>query len=209
MRIEFNFSEQEKAEGYARYDQLLDELIAKGIDPVSGIYQILDREIAPAFTDKACGKGCCACCLQTVDIALPEFAVIMQHLKRKPPTEWKDVLSIAMKRANDWYRAFGQQFMLITKLEQTMAMNRSWRGQPCPFLSPSGTCSVYAARPQVCRIFRSSIRCTPTDGRGVKCFNTVVEWWSSERIIDLHNEVAGSFFTRPIQAFLLLMARQI
>lgn len=109
---------------------------------------------APAGgTGLQCRRGCTACCSQLFDITLLEAAYLSRHVRGLPPEKQAEL----QRRA----RAYRPQRQ---KLLQDRGGER-WAQQiegrlpleglrlPCPALDPDGACSVYEARPLVCRKF--------------------------------------------------------
>lgn len=85
----------------------------------------------------ACRSGCSHCCHQTVGITPLEGVAIVEHLRRTRPREELDVL----------------QSKLVQRVAETANLSASEQYSPefpCVFLA-DGACSIYEARPLVCR----------------------------------------------------------
>ena len=92
-------------------------------------------------TEPACKMGCDLCCRQAVRASIPEVLCVAVWLRNNKSAEEL----AAIKKAASAYRA---------KYEQADEPTRTACRDACPMLVNS-SCSVYEARPLVCRTFHS------------------------------------------------------
>lgn len=104
-------------------------------------------------TGLQCRRGCTACCSQLFDITLLEAAYISRHLRRLTPEK-----QVELRRRAEAYRPQRRR-LLAGRARERWAQRVVGRlpleglRLPCPALDPNGTCSIYEARPLVCRQF--------------------------------------------------------
>ena len=104
-------------------------------------------------TGLQCRRGCTACCSQLFDITLLEAAYISRHLRSLPPEKQAE-----LRRRAEAYRPERQK-LLEGRGRERWAQQVEGRlpleglRLPCPALDPDGACSIYEARPLVCRKF--------------------------------------------------------
>jgi uncharacterized protein len=95
----------------------------------------------------ACKRGCGHCCHIGVTVSKAEAEVIGRSIGRKvakPPAD--RVLDVADMMDTDDPRE------RLAKLKKQQAWLRdAYHGQACTFLSPLGACTIYEARPLICR----------------------------------------------------------
>jgi hypothetical protein len=109
---------------------------ASMIRAARAVHQEVEPLIARGQRQSACRKGCFFCCCQPVEASLPEVLLLADHLRRSlSPHEMT-----ALRMRIDAYEA-------------------SLRAEPdhgalCP-LNVAGACSVYEARPLLCRGFNA------------------------------------------------------
>lgn len=95
----------------------------------------------------ACGRGCSHCCHIGVTVSKAEAEVIGRSIGRKvakpPPSRVLDVAD---------YMDSPDPRERMAKLKKQQAWLRDeYHGQACTFLSPLGSCTIYEARPLICR----------------------------------------------------------
>lgn len=104
-------------------------------------------------TGLQCRRGCTACCSQLFDITLLEAAYISRHVRRLPPEKQSE-----LRRRAEAYRPQREK-LLEGRARERWAQEIEGRlpleglRLPCPALDPDGACSIYEARPLVCRKF--------------------------------------------------------
>lgn len=104
-------------------------------------------------TGLQCRRGCTACCSQLFDITLLEAAYISRHLRSLPPEKQAE-----LRRRAEAYRPQRRK-LLEGRARERWAQQIEGRlpleglRLPCPALDPDGACSIYEARPLVCRKF--------------------------------------------------------
>lgn len=100
-----------------------------------------------------CRRGCTACCSQLFDVTLLEAAYISRHLRRLPREKQTE-----LRRRAHAYRPQRQK-LLEGRAGERWAQQVEGRlpleglRLPCPALDSDGSCSIYEARPLVCRKF--------------------------------------------------------
>ncbi len=122
------------------------------------LFAVTDRlsaAIQQAFPESLCGAGCSACCQYPVglfDIDRAEWEVIRRHIREAwTPRERSEFLE-------RFERDFGPYRLKLRILDALMTFPLPVTSRPeglplaCPFLKDD-RCSVYAARPIVCRTF--------------------------------------------------------
>jgi Fe-S-cluster containining protein len=94
---------------------------------ISGLIQTeFDRNLELYGAQIQCRKGCSKCCSQIFNITLLDAWMISEHVKSLSPAR----------------RAVLQE-----------NANRYKQGEPCPALGNEGECTIYEARPVICRRF--------------------------------------------------------
>lgn len=120
----------------------------------------LDRWQAQAAKDHPgvipCRAGCTACCHGPFDISIADVALLVDAVSRLPEPAREDVLVRARTHADavlalapEWsapydIRAIGDD--RFDRLSDALAT------LPCPLLDQEGRCTIYDARPAVCRL---------------------------------------------------------
>jgi Fe-S-cluster containining protein len=87
----------------------------------------------------ACQSGCDSCCYNQVELTPPEALLIGHHIAQKFSQADKDLLLDHVARIMEIIKAMGPKESAVRRREI-----------PCPLLV-NKTCSVYPARPLVCR----------------------------------------------------------
>jgi Fe-S-cluster containining protein len=100
------------------------------------VHQIVDPLIAGEMRKSACRKGCFFCCFQPVEANLPEVLLLADHLRRTLSPQEMSALRERMDHHQERVRANPGGNAL------------------CP-LNVEGSCTVYEARPLLCRGFNS------------------------------------------------------
>jgi Fe-S-cluster containining protein len=94
---------------------------------ISGFIQTeFDRNLELYGAQIQCRRGCSKCCSQIFNITLLDGWIISEHVKKLPP----------MRQA---------------ELKQKAGQYK--QGEPCPALGENGECTIYEARPVICRRF--------------------------------------------------------
>lgn len=108
----------------------------------------LQREEIPRFApanklaEIQCGAGCAWCCMQPVQVSILSAIAVAAYLKRE-----------------------GQGAEVVSRLADYVSLLEPYENrrdrlkechEPCPFLHSQGTCTVYPARPVLCRAFHST-----------------------------------------------------
>jgi hypothetical protein len=100
------------------------------------VHQVVDPMIGKDMGKSACRKGCFFCCFQHVEASLPEILLLSDHLRRNlSPLE----MTALRGRIDDH--------------QEKIRANPDGNAL-CP-LNVDGCCSVYEARPLLCRGFNS------------------------------------------------------
>ena len=101
-------------------------------DKIAEIYDRFEADTAAYRRAAACAKGCAFCCSDAgaIDITTLEGLVIREQISRMPRAR-----QASIKKA----------------LARDMKKRRAGSTSPCPFLTKTKTCMIYAARPFACR----------------------------------------------------------
>jgi len=116
-------------------------------DMGAAITRELDRLRATEGVEPSCAKGCSHCCRQPIPLTRPEAQVVAQYVSQQfSPAE----LSALRARTMAWFAWTRQELpqLLSRGIDESAATHE--HGPPCPLLD-SGACSIYAARPAICR----------------------------------------------------------
>jgi Fe-S-cluster containining protein len=100
------------------------------------VHQVVDPLIARDMRKSACRNGCFFCCFQPVEANIPEILLIADHLRQNLSPEQ---MSALRERIDDH--------------QQKVKANPDGNAL-CP-LNVEGSCTVYEARPLLCRGFNS------------------------------------------------------
>ncbi len=95
-----------------------------------------DRNLALHGDRIKCGRGCSECCSQIFDITPLDGYIIQEHVKSLPAER-----QIQLKLKAEEY------------LEKKAGANETNPKIPCPALGSEGECTIYEARPVICRRF--------------------------------------------------------
>jgi Fe-S-cluster containining protein len=115
------------------------EFKQKFFDITSLIQAEFDRNL-DIYGDKIqCRKGCSKCCSQIFNITLIDAWIIGEHV-RSLPAEQREALQ---QKAREY----------ILHLPLTKGESAKREGVPCPALGAEGECTIYEARPVICRRF--------------------------------------------------------
>lgn len=102
----------------------------------------------------ACGRGCAFCCYGLFEIGKGDVDVIADGLRSMPPAKRSRIIARAQKI---WEETQHPDIREISAEKKEEFFDRT-EGVPCPALTSSGECSMYAHRPIVCRTFGLPIR---------------------------------------------------
>jgi hypothetical protein len=139
---------------------------ADAVAVMEGIYEAIDqgaaireRKAAESRLTIACSPGCAWCCEQPVLVWLPDAMVVARFLERPENAEaraqflaaypaWRAAVGDSHQRAIDAAAAQdGDGFM--------RAHREAWSKRVVCALNRDGLCTVYAARPTVCRNYHA------------------------------------------------------
>lgn len=113
----------------------------KYIDITYLIQNEFERNIAKYGDKIKCRKGCSQCCHQIFRITLLDSFVIRNYLQSLPPDRHNN-----LKRKAENYQ---KHFEGSKNFDEEFYLNRI----PCPALGDEGECTIYEARPVICRRF--------------------------------------------------------
>lgn len=120
--------------------QKLLDMMTQAVGLAEGILATA-RIVESPSQEKACRSGCSFCCYLQVDLSVPEVLRIASYLRESLSPQ--DLQSL-----RDRLSCVQQQIAGMTSIERLEAK------VPCPLLK-DGKCSVYEARPLVCRGYSS------------------------------------------------------
>ena len=116
----------------------------KFYDITSLIQQEFDRNMELYGEKIQCRKGCSKCCSQIFHITLIDAYIIKEHI-RSLPLKRRDELQ---QKARDYLTN-----LPLTGGEKEHTAGMFAEGVPCPALGTEGECTIYEARPVICRRF--------------------------------------------------------
>lgn len=133
------------------------ELLIRINQVVEAAHNQVDGEISAI--EKACQKGCNACCHQIVDVFTWEEPRIFDFIYRNFDRKKRRDLSRNLSR---WFKSFnkntrevsGNDPLNFSEIRQIQHVFRE-KKIACPFLMGS-TCSIYKVRPMMCRVHYES-----------------------------------------------------
>lgn len=128
---------------------------------------------AEMYGDKLqCRRGCSKCCSQIFNITLLDAYIIKEHIKSLPAERQSELKSKANK-----YLARKRE----KGLARTSEADREGFELPCPALGSEGECTIYEARPVICRRFGIPIYDYKNPGNVYAC---ELNFKSGDEIID-------------------------
>ena len=104
------------------------------------VQQEFDRNLKLYGNKIQCGRGCSKCCSHIFQITLLDGWIITEHVKSLHENERQRLIT----KAKDYL-----DNLPLTKGEYRI----SGEGLPCPALGAEGECTLYEARPIICRRF--------------------------------------------------------
>jgi len=106
---------------------------------------------ADKYGDKLqCRRGCSKCCSQIFNITLLDAYIIQEHIKSLPPERQAVLKSKAKEYLLNKHLPLKKE---VAGLSRTSEAERGGFGLPCPALGAEGECTIYEARPVICRRF--------------------------------------------------------
>lgn len=113
--------------------------------PAAGIMlaKVQDGVYSDVPEDVDCKKGCSFCCHSRVQITHVELKMMETYIRMKKGKSYMDNLMRKAKSNLKKFKGLGPKKTLYLRL-------------PCPLLSKEGECSIYHARPLMCRSFFST-----------------------------------------------------
>lgn len=111
----------------------------KFYDITSLIQQEFDRNMELYGEKIQCRKGCSKCCSQIFHITLIDAYIIKEHIR-----------SLPLKRREELQQKAGDY---LTNLPLDKGESAKREGVLCPALGTEGECTIYEARPVICRRF--------------------------------------------------------
>ena len=126
------------------------------------VYQIiLDQfEDWASKYDRACGRGCSACCTQNVTMTALEGEIILSYVREKGLESW---LAEKLSQIPTYDRPLmtTNEFAHACLVGQDADPGDNGSLSTCPFLEET-ICKIYPARPFSCRCFISAVSCSST-----------------------------------------------
>lgn len=112
---------------------------------ITGLIQKeFDRNL-DIYGDKIqCGRGCSKCCSQIFRITNLDGWIIGEHIKALPEARRNEL----KQKAREYLNA-----LPLTKGEAAKREGVNTKNLPCPALGDEGECTIYEARPVICRRF--------------------------------------------------------
>ena len=109
------------------------------------IQKEFDRNLRKYGSKIQCRRGCSQCCSQIFNITLIDANVIAEHVKRLPD-EKKELLKMKAKK----YMELRSRTKVPERDKPEFTLKP---GIACPALGEEGECTIYEARPVICRRF--------------------------------------------------------
>jgi len=111
----------------------------------------------------ACGKGCSACCTQSVTMTDIEGRQIVAYLRQQNRlAELDAILATSPPQSSPPpLTTNGFAEYCLRGIEPAESVHEEWDFTPCPFLRKN-SCTIYPARPFACRAFVSTVNCAET-----------------------------------------------
>ena len=113
------------------------------IDITNLIQQEFERNVDKYGSKIQCRRGCSQCCSQIFNITQVDAFVIGEHVKTLPLDKQKELKQKAKEYLQEKERKnlnINAEYSVTPKI-------------PCPALGDEGECTIYEARPVVCRRF--------------------------------------------------------
>jgi Fe-S-cluster containining protein len=126
---------------------------------LNNIYTSFDNWCAESQTQPACCKGCSTCCSQNVTITALEGENILRYIISEGMV---DEFATALMQVGDISRPkystndFAKACLDGRDVDPEITTNK----ESCPFLKDN-ICTIYPVRPFSCRLFMSSVTCSP------------------------------------------------
>ncbi|MDH3359690.1 MAG: YkgJ family cysteine cluster protein [Desulfobulbaceae bacterium] len=111
----------------------------------------------------ACGKGCAACCTQSVTMTGLEGEQITNYLQQEGRLAELDIILAERSQKSIPAPLTTNEFAeyCLKGIEPKEPIHEEWDFTPCPFLHEN-CCTIYPARPFGCRAFVSTVNCSQT-----------------------------------------------
>jgi len=117
------------------------------------IQQEFDRNLE-VYGDKIqCRKGCSKCCSQIFRITPLDGWIITEHVKSLPDEERRRLVEKAKDYISEKPPSNSPLYESDDSLSRRPDGGRQVNGLPCPALGAEGECTIYEARPVICRRF--------------------------------------------------------
>jgi Fe-S-cluster containining protein len=156
----------------------------KFYDITNLIQQEFDRNSEKYGSKLQCRKGCSQCCSQIFRITLLDEYIIQEHIKSLPEERQIELKSKAEEYIKNLPLTKGEypqgEGVETETGEDTERVNKGMR-LPCPALGPEGECTIYEARPVICRRFGPPIYDYKNPGNVYAC---ELNFSPGEEIID-------------------------
>jgi Fe-S-cluster containining protein len=131
-------------------------------------YKKFDEEVSEFIKGKslACEKNCSDCCKNVpLLISYPEIDYIVEELNKLNNVQKKNIAK-NIKQLDKKYTVPAEQIKSMEDIQNSRAMQMNYR---CPFLL-GDSCSIYNARPMLCRGYMSTDKSLCKNGTGDLAF---------------------------------------
>jgi Fe-S-cluster containining protein len=119
-----------------------------GLEVLKTVYQLTDKALEPFLRNSSCQKGCHECCYPLVQIHAIEAEKIHSYVRENFDSKSISDLFAKIGKASRYYP---DPIPLGSTYTDEIRDRYFKLHIPCPFLSTEGLCTVYEARPLMCR----------------------------------------------------------
>ena len=168
------------------------------------VYREKDRDLSKVAAESSCTKGCSSCCNRLIRVTFPEAVAIAEYVISRP--EFK----------LDHQRILDGMYAQLAEIKGLAPVNtRQYfeQSNPCVFLTPEKTCSIYEVRPTGCRshfVSTAPTACAPTSAEPVQALDTeATTYYMNSEALRVSKQTNTPLWSGPLQvmltwAFLLL-----
>lgn len=121
----------------------------------------IDLSVVAANPVLSCPSDCARCCHQQLFISESEWAIALQHLHTHQPEDERRRIVRAARRLVDRRRGVLRKALrakTIADLSEAATAVDNRRNVRCALLSDDDRCTVYSARPLICRVYSRVMR---------------------------------------------------
>jgi Fe-S-cluster containining protein len=151
-----------------------------------GEYQMFEHRQGP--NQPACCKFCSLCCHQMVCVFSIEMIEIHRYIMQQASPARSQFRERIREGVRKWQVYLHEHRFSPAKIQDPLQLAEGWSGEPCPLLREDDSCGIYEARPLVCRIVTSQVRCTelahPKGGEHFVQMKYDCERWANDLLME-------------------------